>query len=195
MNLSQYPRNTMPPEGRPAETNPQMVAQINENAVFAAMAKELKHQRVVQAQKWNYTYVLNDNIDGQVTSPFYITIEQGTDFNCQWLTASAFSYEDDQGDATTFPIPNSAGATNWAGRGLSVQVTDMRSGRELTSGFVPFELLGTPGYGMNFQHPFPFKYLFYRNSKIRFDVRNRDNANRNHEFSIALNGFKILTPE
>lgn len=190
----QLDRSAMP-AGALTDTNPVMAQQISESAVFSAIAKELHHQRTVQAMKWNYTYVLNDNIDGQVTSPFYITIEQGTDFMCQWLTASVFSYEDDQGDATSFPIPNSAGATNWAGRGLSVQITDMRSGRELTSGFVPFELLGTPGYGMNFQHPYPFKYLFQRNSKIRFDIRNRDVAARNHEFSIALNGYKIASPE
>lgn len=189
----QMDRSTMP--NGMTDTNPVMAQQISENAVFASIANELQHQRIIQAQKWNYTYILNDNIDGQVTSPFYITIEQGTDFLSHWITASAYSYEDDQGDATSFPIPNSLGVTNWAGRGLSVQITDMRSGRELTSGFVPFELLGTPGYGMNFQHPYPFKYLFQRNSKIRFDVRNRDNANRNHEFSISLNGFKVLTPE
>jgi hypothetical protein len=189
----QYDRGAMPVGA--AQTNPEMAQQISESAVFGAIASELKHQRIVQAMRYNYTYVLNDDIDGQVTEPFYMTIEQGTDFQSLWLTASAYSYETDQGDASSFPIPNSMGLLNWAGRGLSLMVTDMRSGRELTSGYVPFELIGTPGYGMNFQHPYPFKYLFYRNSKIRIDVRNRDNADRNHEFSIALNGYKIMTPE
>lgn len=194
----QIDRSTMP--GPIANSNPDMAEQISESAVFSAIAKELEHQRKVQAMKWNYTYVLNDEIDGQVTEPFYITIEQGTDFMAQWLTASAFSYSAEVGEETSFPVPNSAGGVEWAGRGLSVKITDMRSGRELTSGFVPFELLGTPGYGMNFQHPYPFRYLFYRNSKVRFDVRNRDNANRTaangcaHQFSIALNGYKIATP-
>lgn len=175
-------------------SNVEMSRQISESAVFSAIATEAVHQRTVQAMKWNYTYVLNDDIDGQITEAFFITIEQGTDFQCNWITASCFSYEDDQGDPTNFPIPNSLGAVNWAGRGLSARITDMRSGRELTSGYVPFELFGTPGYGLNFQHPYPYKYYFMRNSMVRFDVRNRDNTLRNHQFSIALNGYKIATP-
>jgi hypothetical protein len=144
--------------------------------------------------KHEYIYSLDNNIDGQVTSPFYITIENGSDFYCHWITGKAYSYEADGGDATDFPIPNSLGVTNWAGRGLSVQITDSRTGRKLTSGYVPFECLFAPGYGMNFQHPMPFKYLFQRNSTIQFDIRNRDNADRNHEFSIMLKGYKIYTP-
>ena len=175
-------------------SNIEMAKQISESAVFSSIANEVRHQRTVQAMKWNYSYVLNDDIDGQVTQAFFITIEQGTDFQCKWLTASAYSYEDDQGDPTLFPIPNSLAAVNWAGRGLSLRVTDMRSGRELTSGFAAFELFGTPGYGLNFQHPYPFNYFFMRNSQIRFDVRNRDSALRNHQFAILLNGYKIATP-
>jgi len=183
-------RSTMP--GSEFTSNTEMAKQISESAVFSAIANESAHQRTVQAMKWNYTYVLSDDIAGQTTTAFSIVIEQGTDFSCKWLTASAFSYDDSHD--SLFPIPNSLGVVDWAGRGLSVKITDMRSGRQLTSGFVPFELLGTPGYGLNFQHPYPFNYYFYRNSMVQFEIRNRDAATRTHEFSIALNGYKIATP-
>ena len=183
-------RSTMP--GSEFTSNVEMSKQISESAVFSAIANESAHQRTVQAMKWNYTYTLSDDIDGQTTEAFFITVEQGTDFSCKWLTASMFSYDDSH--ASDFPIPNSLGVVDWAGRGLAVKITDMRSGRELTSGYVPFELLGTPGYGLNFQHPYPFNYYFYRNSMVRFDIRNRDASTRKHSFGIALNGYKIATP-
>jgi len=191
MNLNQYNRNTMP-AGQFSDS-PELANQVASNPVFSSIAAEVEHERTVQAQRWNYTYVISDTLAGQVAAPFTMTIEQGTDFKCCFLTASAFSYS--AGAATTFPIPNSAGSTAWAGRGLSLRITDTRSGRDLTSGFVPFELIGTPGYGLNFQQPFPFRYFFYRNSKIRFDIRNADAAARTHYFAIALNGYKILTPQ
>jgi len=182
----------MPPENG-YTSNPEMAAQISESPVFSAVANEVTHLRNLQAQKWNYTYTVTGDIAGQATLPFVLTIEQGTDFICHWLTASAFSY--DAQNATTFPIPNSNASTAWAGRGLSVAITETRSGREMTSGYVPFELLGTPGYGLNFQHPYPFKNFFWRNSKLRFDVRNRDASTRTHSFAIALNGYKVATPQ
>lgn len=191
MNLGQYDRSTMP-ESDVTDMNPEMANQISGNATFGALANELHHLREVQAMKFFYTYVLNDHILGQQTLPFNITIEQGTDFQCKFMTMSAFNY--DAVNPTAFPIPNSLGVVAWAGRGLSIAITDTRSGRTLTSGYVPLELLGTPGYGMNFQRVFPLPYLFNRNSKIRFDVRNRDNANRDHQFSIALHGYKVMSP-
>lgn len=190
----QYDRSSMPPQGG-YTSNPEMAAQISESPVFSAVANEVTHLRNLQAQKWNYTYTLTGEIYGQTTAPYVLTIEQGTDFICHWLTASAFSYDESAENPTAFPIPNSAGVTSWAGRGLSVAITETRSSRELISGYVPFELLATPGYGLNFQHPYPFKNFFWRNSKLRFDVRNRDNANRLHSFAIALNGYKVATPQ
>jgi hypothetical protein len=180
------------PQGQIAVHNPEMANAINANSVFDAVAKEVQHDRTLTAMRYNYTYTLSDSIVGQQTLPFFITIEQGTDFSCKWMLGSAFSY--DAENDTDFPIPNSLGATAWAGRGLSVQITDTRSGRNLTSGFVTWETLLTPGYGLNFQQPYPFRYHFYRNTKIRFDIRNRDNANRTHYFEIQLNGFKVVTP-
>lgn len=187
-------RSTMPVPGGYTD-NPAMAETISRNSTFQNAVEQLKHEREIQAIKYDFVYTLSGTITGQQTQPFNLTIEQGSDFKCLWLTASAYSFEGAQGDDTDFPIPNSGGLLYWAGRGLSVLITDTRSGRQLTSGFVPFELIGTPGYGMNFQHPYPLRYLFYRNTKIRFDVRNRDNANRDHDFEIALKGFKVLSPQ
>lgn len=180
------------PVGPIATKNPEMANAISGSPVFDAVAKEVQHERELTAMRYNYTYTLSDSIVGQQTLPFFITIEQGTDFACKNILGSAYSY--DAQEDTDFPIPNSLGATAWAGRGLSIQITDTRSGRNLTSGFVTAETLLTPGYGMNFQQPYPFRYHFYRNTKIRFDIRNRDNANRTHYFDIMLNGFKVVTP-
>ena len=185
-------RSAMPAPGQYTD-NVQMADTIDRKPIFKSIANEVQHEREVQAMRYFYAYSVSGSVQGQTTAPFNITIEQGSDFSCKMLTASAFSYDD--ANVSDFPIPNSLGATAWAGRGLSVKVTDTRAGRELTSGFVPFELLGTPGYGLNFQNPFPLRYFFYRNSKIRFDVRNRDNTDRTHDFEICVSGFKILTPQ
>lgn len=186
------PRATMP-EGLYASMNPEMATEISNNPVFASLAAQLANERDIAAMKYSFIYGIADDIAGQTTLPFTLTIEQGSDFKCEWITASAFSYDD--ANASDFPIPNSAGLTRWAGRGLSFMITDTRSGRDLTSDFIPFELMATPGYGMNFQYPYPFRYLFQRNAKVRFDVRNRDNATRTHAFSIGLLGHKVLTPQ
>jgi hypothetical protein len=180
------------------QDQPELAATIAADPTFAALEQEVLHERRTQAMKWWYTYVLSDSIDGQVSKPFLLSIEQGTDFKCCYLTASAFSY--DATNVTSFPIPNSANSARWAGRGLTLRITDTRAGRDLTSGDVPFELFATPGYGLSFVKPFPFHYFFLRNSKIRFDIRNLDNADRKdandsaHAFSIALHGYKYLTP-
>lgn len=184
--------NTMP-GGQFAASNPEMADAISRNPVFAALANEIEHDRERQAMQWQYIYGLSDSIVGQTTAPFNLVIEQGSDFKCVAFTASAFSY--DAVNATSFPIPNALGSTAWAGRGLSVSITDTNAGRDLTSGYIPFECLATPGYGINFQHPYPFRFFFYRNNQIRFDIRNRDAATRTHYFAIALLGFKTLTPQ
>lgn len=184
------------------QDQPELAAYINADSTFSAIEQEAMHERKVQAMKWWYTYTLVDVINGQESKPFTITIEQGTDFKCCYLTASVFSYDAQQDHETSFPIPNSGNSLAWAGRGLTVRITDTRAGRDLTSGDVPFELFATPGYGLSFIKPFPFHYFFLRNSKIRFDIRNNDNANRKdtddysgaHKFSIALHGYKYLTP-
>jgi len=179
-------RQTLAPGGS------QLTSEIVGNPVFESITQELSHMREVQAQMVPYIYVVSGNVIGQQTNSFILTVEQGADFKCKWITASMFSY--DAGNATTFPVPNALGVTAWAARGLSVDITDSRSGNKLTSGFVPMELFGTPGYGLNFQNLFPWNYLFMQNNKVKFDIRNRDAAIRTHEFNIALIGARILTP-
>jgi len=189
----------------PYQDQPELAASISANPVFSALMDEVKHERTVQAMKWLYTYTLNDFLLGQTSKPFTITIEQGTDFICKYMVASAFGY--DANNPSSFPV---FGNTSWAARGLTVRITDTRSGVELTSGDIAFETIATPGYGTSFVKPFPFRYTFLRNSKIRFDIRNNDNQDFNaayvsgengiessgegHRFSIALHGFKYLTP-
>jgi len=181
-----------------ADMNPEMSEAISQSPVFASLANEVEHEREVQAMRYSYIYGIADTIAVQTTAPFILTIDQGSDFKCLAITASAFNY--DAAVATDFPIPNSLGSTAWAGRGLSVMMTDTNAGRDLTSGFIPFELIATPGYGLNFQNPYAFRYYFRRNNKIRFDVRNRDGIPPHglraaHQFAIALLGYKIVTPE
>lgn len=181
------------------QDQPELAASIAANPVFMALEDEVKHERNIQSMKWWYTYPLNDTILGQTSKPFTITIEQGTDFKCCYMVASAFGY--DSVFDSSFPV---FGNSHWAARGLTIRMTDTRTGRELTSGDCPFELFATPGYGTSFVKPFPFRYMFNRNSKIRFDIRNNDNANfgttgqpagtGGHRFSIALHGYKYLTP-
>jgi hypothetical protein len=189
-----YPQASVPRY----QDQPELAASISADPTFAALEQEVLHERKVQAMKWWYTYTLVDSIDGQATKPFTITIEQGTDFKCVMMNMSVFSY--DATNVSSFPIPNSGNSLRWAGRGLTVRITDTRAGRDLTSGDVPIELFATPGYGNSFIKPFPFHYFFLRNSKIRFDVRNLDNANRKaangsaHQFAIAMHGYKYLTP-
>lgn len=184
----------------PYQDQPELARTIASDPVFSALAAEVDHERKQQAMKWWYTYVVTDLSDGvgaAASKPVILTIEQGTDFKCCYITGSAFSYDATGTDASMFPIPNSAGNVLWAGRGLTLRITDTRAGRDLTSGEVPFELIMTPGYGLSFHSPFPLHYWFVRNTKIRFDVRNLDAASgssRVHYFSIALHGYKYLTP-
>lgn len=170
--------------------NPELAHAVAQNPVFNAVDHQVQHDRDQQVVRWNYTYYVAGTVAAGATLPFNLTIEQGTDFKSNYMSGSAYAY--DTATGSSFPVPNSSGLTSWAGRGLSVQITDTRSGRTLTSGYVPFELIMTPGYGMNFQHPYPFRYFWYRNTKIQFDIRNRDQISQ--EFAIALNGFKELVP-
>lgn len=177
---------------QPYSQSPELADNIARNPVFSAIQNEVMDRREKQAMRWSYVYSTSGSVAGGATTPFFLTIEQGTDFYSEFITGSAFSY--DAANATNFPIPNSAGLTSWAGRGLTVQIVDTRSSRNLTSGFVNFETLFTPGYGQNFQMPYPFKYYWFANSKIRFDIRNSDSSDRTHTFAIALKGYKILVP-
>jgi hypothetical protein len=174
--------------------NPEMAKAIQNNPTFKSILLDVINRREMQRMRYAYVYHATGEVAGQATLPFTIQVEQGTDFDAMYMLGSAYSY--DTTYSTDYPIPNSAGITAWAGRGLSVQITDSSTGNQLTSGFVPFECLFTPGYGQNFQHPLPFRYFALRNTKIRFDVRNREsNTSRTHEFEIVMMGFKVATPD
>jgi hypothetical protein len=193
MNLPYYDQSRVMPAMGATDQNPELASMISQNPTFAAIASQSQHERDSQAMRWPYIYTVEGTIAGQVTLPFTMTIEQGTDFMCEKIAFSAFSY--DAVNASTFPVPNSLGLVAWAGRGLSIRMTDTRAGREYTSGYLPVELLGAPGYGLNFQNPMSFRTYLFRNSKIRFDIRNRDAALRTHAFAIALIGYKVMTPQ
>lgn len=173
-------------------SNIELQGAIDDTPMFQTIEQEVESERTRQALKFKYFYTLNDTIAGQTSRPYFITIEQGTDFKCCQVTGSAYYYSATV--PTSFPVPNSAGNAMFAARGLQVMVTDTRSGRSLTSNFVPFECLFAPGYGLTFQTPLDLKYFLYRNSKLRFDIRNTDNSSTTHQFSIVLQGYKILTP-
>lgn len=168
-----------------------------EGPVFNALAQEAAYRRETQKFKFNYTYTVSAVILAQTTLPVLLTIEQDADFWAIQLTGSAYGPTDDDGipsgGATAFDMPGTA--AGFAGRGLTLQITDTGASRPLSSGFIPVELLLTPGYDIGFHLPYQFKYWAKRNSKLKFDIRNRDTGSEYHQIDIALNGFKYTIPE
>lgn len=189
-NPMQYNRSAMPR----VVDNLEMARDIDSSPVFQSIANEVTHEREVQAMRYAFVYTLSGEVIGQQTMPFTLLIDQGSDFKCVGITGSCYSYDSDALDGSSFPVPNAAAVDDWAMRGLSFMFTDTRSGTQLMSDFVPAECMLTPGYGMTFIKPYEFRYFFWRNSKLKVDVRNRDNARRTHQFNISLIGFKVFTP-
>lgn len=161
-------------------------------------ALEIQNARRVQLTKYSFIYALNVPVANNNTLPAFLTIEEDADFLINYITGSAYGPTDVAGNrlasiATTFPL---AGTTvGYADRGIMAKFTDTGAGRVLASGFVPFETLFTPGYGVSMFNPLSFKYLVKRNSKIQFDLRNRDavtgGATYYHYVSIVLCGTKF----
>ena len=159
---------------------------------------EIENFRRVQLSKYASMYALNVPVANNTTLPALLTIEEDADFLVHSITGSAYGPTDVNGArlstiATIFPL---AGTTvGFADRGLMTKVTDTGAGRVLTNGWVPLETILTPGYGLGLDTPYPFKYLIRRNSKIQFDLRNRDTTALGgttyyHFTSIVLNGTK-----
>lgn len=155
---------------------------------------EIENFRRVQVDKYAFMYALNVAVGNNTTIPALLTIEEDADFLVHSITGSAYGPTDVNGvrqasTATIFPL---AGTTvGFADRGLMTKITDTGSGRVLTNGWVPLETILTPGYGLSLDTPYPFKYLIRKNSKIQFDLRNRDTtASYYHFTSIVLNGTK-----
>lgn len=179
-------RNPIPPLGAGVE-NVGMADAINRNSVFSAIAAEMYQKREAQALRWTRMYSVSGSVDALATKTEIITIDQESDFDCQAFVASAYSY--DTTHVSIFPVPNTNNVAYWAMRGLTIELVDTSSGRMLTSGEIPFELIGTPGYGMSFQNPFPFRYYFYSNSKLRITIRSRETvASRFQNYEFAMVG-------
>ena len=171
---------------------------MNRDPVFLATAQQQVYNRKVQKYKYNYTYQVAAIINASATTPQNLTITQDADFLIEKITGRAFGPVDTDGiptqSNTDFPLPGIATGQGFAGRGLTLRVTDQGSARDLTNGFVPVELLLTPGYGIQFYIPYPIKYFLRRNSTLQFDFRNQDTQAR-HSITIALNGYKYQMPE
>jgi len=172
------------------------------NPVIAEIQTASKIQRV----KYWYTYTITSTIANGSTRPLLVTIEQDADFQILELTMACNAPVNEDGTpigtgatvgdtgVTDFPL---FGNVAQSARGLTIQITDTGAGRVLTSGEIPVENIGTPAYGQQLYIPYKMKYLALRNTKLRFDVRNRDLAvttpnskAQYHEISIGLTGFK-----
>jgi len=168
------------------------------SSVFNQVANEQLHNAQVQKYKYNYSYSVSAIIEPSTTSPFILAIEQDADFLIEKMTGACYAPCDTNGipvaGSTDFPQPGIAVGAGFAGRGLTVQITDTGSSRNLTSGSIPVEAILSPGYGKQMYLPYPLKYFAARNSKIRFDFMNRDSQAR-HKVDIVLNGYKYMMPE
>lgn len=167
--------------------------------VYKSVVQEAAYRRIVQKFKYNYSYTVTGIIPVNTTSPIILTIEQDADFWIEKITGSVYGpcalvTGLPGSGATDFDMPGTA--AGYAGRGLQVQITDTGAGRELTNGFVPVETILTPGYDIGFFQPYRINYMAKRNSKIRFDFRNRDTqADANQQVDITLNGYKYAMSE
>ena len=168
--------------------------------VFAQVAAEQIHNADVQQFKYNFTYTVSALINPNTTFPFILAIENDADFMFEKITGSCFGPCDANSlpvaQNTSFPMPGVGAGAGFAGRGLTMEISDTGSGRELTRGAVPVELMLSPGYGVQFHLPFPVKYFAESNSKIKFNFTNRDQvAGARHQVDIAINGYKFQMPK
>ena len=167
--------------------------------VFAQVAAEQMHNAEVQKYKFNYTYTVSALVEPSTTTPFVLAIEQDADFLFEKITGSAYGPANANGiptlTNTDFPQAGIAAGAGFAGRGLTMEISDTGSGRDLTRGAVPVELMLSPGYDLQFHLPYPVKYFAARNSKIKFLFTNRDTqTNARHQVDIAINGYKFQMP-
>lgn len=167
--------------------------------VYKSIAQEAAYRRLVQKFKYNYSYVVTGIIPVNSTVPIILTIEQDADFFIEKITGSVYGpcalvTGIPGSGATDFDMPGTA--AGFAGRGLQVQITDSGAGRTLTNGFIPVETILTPGYDLGFFQPYRINYMARRNSKLRFDFRNRDTAaDANQQVDLTLNGCKYPLDE
>ena len=167
------------------------------DSVFKQIALEQIHNRKVQKYKFHFWYTVSAIIEAGQTSPFTLAVEQDADFSIEKWTGSCYGPVDEDGipvvaNPTDFPQPGTT--VGFAGRGLLVKLTDTGSGKDLSDGFIPLECLLSPGYGVNMFAPYPAKYFARRNSKIRFDFKNKDTQAR-QAVDMVLGGQKYQMPE
>ena len=168
--------------------------------IFDQVAAEQIHNAQVQKFKYNYTYTVSALVEPSTSEPFDLIIETDADFLFEKITGSC--YGPCTANAipalanTDFPMPGIAAGAGFAGRGLTMEITEAGSGRPLTRGAVPVELMLTPGYDLQFHLPYPIKYFAPRTSTIKFIFTNRDTqANARHQVDIAINGYKYQMPD
>jgi hypothetical protein len=187
---------------------------------------EAQDLRDKQAYRYKFMFPQSVAVPNNGQRAFQFVIDADADFYAERFTGSALGPSDSAGvrlagqqpasdnpnvppEPTNFPLVGTT--TGYADRGLMVNIKDGGSRIELTDGFVPLELLFTPGYDFGTFHiPFPFKYYVRRTSKLVFTFVNRDKAAPvavtgyntpqflYHFVSGNLDGFKYLiktTPE
>jgi hypothetical protein len=168
-------------------------------SVEKAITMEAQDHRDKQAYRYNFTFPQSVAVPNNGQRSFQIVVDADADFYCERLTGSCLGPTNATGvrqtaSATVFPYPGVAGV-GFADRGLMVQIKDGGSRIDLTDGFVPVELIFTPGYDIGTFHiPYPFKYYIRRTAKLVFNFINRDTTAGGlfHFVSASLNGYKYL---
>jgi hypothetical protein len=171
---------------------------------LSTVITELRHQREVQKNKDLFCYTLALAIPNNSDRTATLNIENDADFICERVTGHIIAPANEFGvrvvDAETdYPLVGTV--VGYAEHGLSVKITDT-SDRPMTSGFIPLELILTPGYREQFNTPLPWKKLFPAKSRIKFEFKNRDTKTYGdpptvlyHYVSLMFQGFKYnFTP-
>lgn len=167
--------------------------------IVELQAKDLRQK---QLSRYAYFYTLPVVVANNTTYPAILAVEQDADMLFTSFTGTAYGPCDANGvrlinAETDFPLagtasPSGAGLPAVADRGISLRIMDTGSGITLTNGLIPVETLLTPGYGVARTVPQPFEYFALRNSKIQFDIHNRDTvAEQYHFICITLYGYKF----
>lgn len=162
---------------------------------YANVREEAAHQAQVAERKHPFIYTVEEVVANNTTYPALLQIEDDAHFQVTHITISALGPTDENGvrqNASASDFDLAGTSTGYADRGLAIQLSES-GGRKFTSGFVPIELMGAPGYGLQYANPYPFKHLLKRNTTLSIDIRNRDTASGlYHAITIAFNGFKYL---
>ena len=169
---------------------------------------QLEGQNYRDKQAFRYQFIFSQStvVPNNGQRFFQFIVDADADFYTEELTGSCLGPTDNTGarliaQPTNFPYPGVAGV-GFADRALMCAIKDGGSRIDLTDGFVPVELLLTPGYDIGTFHiPLKYKYYIRRNSKLVFTFLNRDQAvgiapiagaTLFHFVSASLKGFKYL---